>query len=303
VPTAHIRPFARADRDQLTGLVNAHLAAVMPGASLSVQALLSHLDADPGEFIVDRWVTDRRTLVADQEDRIVAAAHLLRYGDGPQVGSSYRNAAEIAWLVCWPDAPFWPGSEEAGSALLQAAVDQMTAWGAAHCYADGSLPVTGVYGVPDAWPHIRALYHRAGFVPGREEVVLACLVADLPSRRPHEWTISRRLGTNGVRFTAERNGGRLGYLEVDTAEDGSRFSRGAGRADIGNLFVEAESRRQGVATSLLAEAGRWLRLAGSTCLITYLDETSPDSERMFYQSLGFEVQSRTKRGWKRSEPD
>jgi hypothetical protein len=46
-----------------------------------------------------------------------------------------------------------------------------------------------------------------------------------------------------------------------------------------------------------------LRLAGSTCLITYLEDTSPDSERLFYQSVGFEVQTRTERGWKRTGPD
>jgi hypothetical protein len=226
VPTTQVRPFARADRIGLTGLVNAHLAAVMPGASTSVQALLSHLEAEPGEFIVDRWVTDRRTVVAEQDGRIVAAAQLLRYGGGPDVGETYRDAAEIIWLVCWPDAPFWAGSEAAGWAVLEAALAQLTAWGASRWYADGSLPEPGVYGVPDAWPHIAALYQRAGFVPGREEVVLGCAVADLPSRTPRGWTISRRLGSNGVRFSAERHGNRLGYLEVDTGGDGSRFSRG-----------------------------------------------------------------------------
>ena len=77
MPTTHIRPFTRADRIGLTGLVNAHLAAVMPGASVSVQSLLSHLESEPGEFIVDRWVTERRTLVADQDGRIVAAGWAL----------------------------------------------------------------------------------------------------------------------------------------------------------------------------------------------------------------------------------
>ena len=202
MPTTHVRPFTRADRIGLNGLVNAHLAAVMPGASLSVQALLSHLEAEPGEFIVDRWVAERRTLAADQDGRIVAAAQLLRYGDGPEVGPAYRDAAEIAWLVCWPAAPFWPDSEEASWTLLQAALDQIVTWGVARCYADGSLPVVGVYGVPDAWPHIRALYHRAGFVSGREEIVLACAVADLPARTPHDWMITRQLGVNGVRFSA-----------------------------------------------------------------------------------------------------
>lgn len=299
MPTARIRPFNRADRVQLTALVNAHLAAVLPGASLSVQALLSHLETEPGEFIVDRWVAERKTLVAEQDQRIVAAAHLLRYGAGPEVGPGYRDAAEILWFVCWPEAPFWAGSEEAGWTLLEASLRQLAGWGATRTYADGSLPVPSVYGVSEAWPHVRALYHRAGFVPGRAEVVLACAVADLPPRTPHAWSITRRLGINGVRFTAEHDGRPLGYVEVDTGDDGSRFSRGAGRADIGNLLVEENHRRQGVGTALLAEAGRWLTLAGAGLLLTYTDDETPESERQFYERKGFMVLNRTSRGWSR----
>ena len=33
----HIRPFVRSDREQLTALVNAHIAAVIPGITVSVQ--------------------------------------------------------------------------------------------------------------------------------------------------------------------------------------------------------------------------------------------------------------------------
>ena len=297
MPT-QIRPFARRDRDQLTGLVNAHLAAVLPGASVSVQALLSQLEAEPGEFIVDRWVAERQTLVADQDDRIVAAAHLRRYADGPMVAPAYAGAGEIAWFVHYPDAPFWPGAQEAGWSLLQAAVARLDGWRVRRAYADGSLPVPSVYGVPDAWPHIAALYARAGFQPGREETVLVRPVADLPPRTPGAWSFRRQVGTNGVRFSAVLEEERLGYIEVDIAEDGSRFGR-PGRADIGNLEVAEGYRRRGVGTSLLAEAARWLRLAGVTSLITYLSEESPESERTFYAYRGFEVLTRTRRGWTR----
>ncbi len=54
-----VRPFHHGDRDQLTDLVNAHAAAVVPGLNLSVAAMLSHLEREPGEFIVDPWVTER----------------------------------------------------------------------------------------------------------------------------------------------------------------------------------------------------------------------------------------------------
>ena len=73
-----VRPFRRGDRDQLTKLVNAHAEAVVPGMSVSVNTVLSSLERQPGEFIVDPWVSERVTLVAEQGSRVAAAAHLHR---------------------------------------------------------------------------------------------------------------------------------------------------------------------------------------------------------------------------------
>jgi hypothetical protein len=42
--SSQVRPFHRRDRDQLTGLVNAHAAAVVPGMGVSVSTLLSELE-------------------------------------------------------------------------------------------------------------------------------------------------------------------------------------------------------------------------------------------------------------------
>src|SRR5580704_270965 len=41
MPPLEVRPFRRDDRDQLTALVNAHVAAVIPGIALSVNTVLS----------------------------------------------------------------------------------------------------------------------------------------------------------------------------------------------------------------------------------------------------------------------
>jgi hypothetical protein len=38
-----VRPFRRADRDQVAALVNAHVESVLPGVTLSVNAVLSQL--------------------------------------------------------------------------------------------------------------------------------------------------------------------------------------------------------------------------------------------------------------------
>jgi hypothetical protein len=161
--SVEVRPFRRDDRDQLTALVNAHIAAVVPGGSVSVARLLSQLEREPGEFIVDPWVRERATLVAVQRGRVVAGAHLLRYAAGEDVGASYREAAEIRWFLFWPEAPYWPDSVEAADTLLAACVAQLDRWGAPRRHADGTLPHPGVYGVPEQWPHVRAAYARAGF--------------------------------------------------------------------------------------------------------------------------------------------
>ena len=207
-----VRPFRRADREQLTALVNAHIQAVVPGVTVSVNTVLSQLERDPGEFIVDPWVAERATLVAEQRRRVVAAAHLLRHGAGEDVGPAYRDSAEINWLLFWPEASYWPDSAAAAAALMDACLDQFRSWGVDHWHADGTLPAPGVYGVPEQWPHVRALYERAGFVhqertgsehDGHTEIVLLAMVEELP--RPAEppvggLRLGRALGVNGTRL-------------------------------------------------------------------------------------------------------
>jgi hypothetical protein len=73
-----VRPFLRHDREQLADLVNAHVKAVIPGCSVPVATLLSQMERDPGEYIVDPWVIERETWVAIEDDRLVAAVHLHR---------------------------------------------------------------------------------------------------------------------------------------------------------------------------------------------------------------------------------
>jgi hypothetical protein len=136
MPLVEVRPFRRGDRQQLTALVNAHVQAVVPGVSVSVNTVMSQLERDPGEFIVDPWVAERATLVAEQRGRIVAGAHLLRYGESEEVGESYRDAGEISWLLYWPQASYWPDSAEAADSLVSACLAQLRRWGVSRWYAD-----------------------------------------------------------------------------------------------------------------------------------------------------------------------
>ncbi|MGH9106120.1 MAG: hypothetical protein ACRDZX_09830, partial [Acidimicrobiales bacterium] len=87
--------------------------------------------------------------------------HLLVYGHGDEVGESYRGLGEIRWLLYWPEAPFWPEGPAAGDALCAAAVAYLEGTGVRRISADGALPAPGVYGLPEQWPHLHALFRRA----------------------------------------------------------------------------------------------------------------------------------------------
>ena len=313
MPAIEVRPFRRPDRDQLTALVNAHAAAVVPGAGVSVATVLSHLERQPGETIVDPWVAQRVTLVAEQRHTVVAAAHLLRYHADERAGTSYRGSGDIHWLLFWPEAPagnpYWTDATEAAAALIAACVRQLEEWGVDRQDAGGDLPVHGVYGVPEQWPHIRELYQRAGFVPaGDTEVVYLARVDDLPRPGPSPLTglsARRSVGMNGTRLSAVLGGRVIGYVEVEIFEDGERQSRRGGWADVGNLHVAADYRRRGVATWLLGQAADWLRLAQVTRLLDYASlETDPDGQdaagyRAFLAASHFSELTRTRRGWTR----
>lgn len=314
MPSIEVRPFRRRDRDQLADLVNGHAAAVVPGLGVSVSALLSELEREPGEFIVDPWVSERVTLVAEQRDRIAAAAHVLRYAADERVAPGYANGAVIRWLLFWPAAPAgnprWQDATEAAERLIAACIRQLDEWCVTSQSAEGELPVRGVYGVPEQWPHIRALYERAGFVhDGHTEIVYLARVANLPRRaRPPVAGLSvrRSVGINGTRLSAMLGEQAIGYIEVEIFDDGERLARHGGWADVGNLHVVDEYQRRGVGTWLFGQAAEWLELAGVDRLLDYAyqegqDETGQryDGYRALLAACGFRELTRTRRGWTR----
>jgi GNAT superfamily N-acetyltransferase len=290
-----VRPFRRADRVQLTELVNTHVGAVVPGWTVSPNAVLSQLERQPEEAVVDPWVAERTALVAVERDAVVAAAYIKRYRADDDVAPPMANAGSIDWLM------FWPRHGEAADALMAECQAQLDRWGVATRYADGALPTPATYGVPDCWPHIAGLYRGAGFVPvGPVEVVLVARVEDLPTR--HEppvdgLTVRREVGYQATRFAARRDGEVVGYTHVRAdMTAGGTLGRLAGWADMWELSVEEPWRRRGVATWLLGEVAGWLRLAGSQRLI---DQAWPhETDRLgFLTARGFAELTRTRRGW------
>ena len=310
--SVQVRPFRRSDRDQLTQLVNAHAEAVVPGMSASVHAVLSSLERRPGEFIEDPWVSERVTLVAEQASRVAAAAHLLRYFPDERAGAHFRDTGEICWLIFWPQAPAgnpcWPDATAAAEALMAACAAQFGRWDVSRQYASGDLPVPGVYGVPEQWPHVAGLYQQAGFRhTGHTEVVYLTRVEDLPAPASPPLgglEVRRSVGINGVRLSAVLGPEVTGYIEIETLDEGERLSRHGGWADVGNLHVAPPYQRQGVGTWLLGQAAGWLRLAEVSRLLDYawLEGTDPggqnyDAYRAFLAAAGFRELTRTARGW------
>jgi GNAT superfamily N-acetyltransferase len=225
-----------------------------------------------------------------------------------------RDAGEICWLLFWPQAPAgnpcWPDATAAAEALMAACGAQFGGWGVSRQYAGGELPVPGVYGIPEQWPHVAGLYQRAGFShTGQTEVVYLAWVQDLPGPAAvplDGLAVRRSVGINGCRLSAVLGPEVTGYIEVEILDQGERRARPGGWADIGNLHVMQPYQRRGVGTWLLGQAADWLQLAEVSRLLTYawLEGTDPgglnyDGYRAFLPVAGFRELTRTARGWTR----
>jgi GNAT superfamily N-acetyltransferase len=297
--TTEVVPLAPDHLDQLTGLLNAHLDAVVPGFALPAAYLAERLTRDPGEAIVDPWVLRRRTLVAVERERVVAAAHLLRYGATADVGPAFHNVGEIAWLLAWPSAC------DAAEAVLAAGLSRLADWGAeAQWLCTGSMFVPTVSGVPDTWPHIAAILRAAGYAPEpeREEVLYAGRIDRLepPAAPPIEGLVlARRMCDFAPRFAAELAGESIGLFDVGSdVTAGGTLPALAGWADPWNLWVDERYRSQGVGSWLVRSAVPYLRLAGcDRMLVTVAVDDERAGAGRFYERLGLVRLARLDRAW------
>lgn len=293
---AVVRRFERRDRDQLTSLVNLHVAAVIPGVVLSVNAVLSQLEREPGETIVDPWVAERCCLVAERDHRLVAAALLHRFRADDDVNDCYRGVGDIRWLLCQIEAL------PEGRVLLSAALEQMRRWGVRAAGVDCALPDPGCYGIPDTVPHVRALITEAGFgEPTRRELVLTARCGDLLGAEPDPGSIVRTVGTLGARFTLSAADIPGGYIE--DSQPGADLVRGSVPthwADVGSLILADGADPATVIPALLSTAARWLLLGGIGRLMTYWSaDLDPADELTELRRAGFQTLVATDRGFRR----
>lgn len=297
-----IEPLQDIHLPQVQVLVNMHLSTMVPGWALPETFIASRLQRNPGQSIIDPWVRKRTTLCAVLKQRVVAAAHLLRYGTGPEVSRWYQNTGDIAWFLAWPDAG------EAAAALLAAARRQFTAWEVSREYAwDAGLPISPFVGVPDVWPHIASTLEMAGYHPradkaGEEIVYGGPLDQALPPAIPPVagMTLRRTMGTiTGARFVALVDGQEVGQIECGTDLTlGGALPALRGWGEISELQVSESWRNRGIGTWLVQQAVAWHRLGGGERMIlAVMAEDEVAGAGRFYQRLGWYVLVRQRKGW------
>ncbi|WP_151523393.1 N-acetyltransferase [Serinicoccus kebangsaanensis] len=293
--------LSRHHRDQLTALVNRHVAAVIPGITLSTNAVLSQLEREPDEVVVDPWVVERRTLVVESGQRLLAAALVHRCAPDEEVGHDYRDSAIVRWLVCEP------GRADAGRALIAGIRRWARSWSAPRLLLDPALPAPGCYVIPDTWPHLVDLWDEAGATdPLRREQVLTADCADLVGHLQAGDRAQRSVGRLGTRLdVVGADGVPVGWVEVCDA--GLVRSRTAASwADVGNLHGAAGELGAGSVGRLLGAAADWLQRGGVDRLLDYAtvqDVADPQAalEGQRYaqrlQACGFRLLCTTGRGY------
>jgi GNAT superfamily N-acetyltransferase len=295
-------PYEQAHLPALLDLVNLHLAAVVPGWAIPGHFLAEHLERNTGEHITDPWVVERATLCVTEGHRMLAAAHLLRYGEGPDVAENLRSVGEISWLVSLPDR------DDAASELLSRAHEKLDGWPVARLQAYGAgLPKVPLLDIPDAWPHVASAFAAAGYEPAHTGHRGALYGGPLAGVDPSEgppvpgMTVCRTVGRLGVRFSALLGREELGRCECLTGLDrGGTLPALRGWAELSEVYVADGWRNRRVGSWLVGTAA-WLRLCRRARVILAVDEDDEEAgASRFYRRFGRDVLAREGRPWSRT---
>ncbi len=290
-----VQSFEHAYLPWLLDLVNVHLSVAVPGWALTGEFLAEHLERNHDEYLTDPWVVERETICAVEGYRVLAAAHLLRYGDGPEVSESYRGAGEIGWLL------FPPDRTDAASEALSVAKERLSSWPTTRKYGwGGGIPTVPMLGVPDAWPHVAEALSTAGFhTPERHhrETLYGGTLDGVPA--PGEppapgLSIRRTAGNEGARFAVVLDGEEIGHCEfrLDLTRGGALPAL-SGWADLWEIEVKEGWRNNGVGGWLLRNAAAWMRLAGcGRVVINVTEDDEAAGAGRFYRRFGWDVFTR-----------
>jgi GNAT superfamily N-acetyltransferase len=296
----NIQPYHPRYLPELQRLVNHHISAVLPGWALPATYIERHLERNPHQNFIDRWVAERKTLIALEQERVVAAVHMLRYRAAGETSADYRGACDVAWLL----ASNW--HTQAAGKLLAAAVEQCDAWQATSVFAwDSHLPTPLIFGIPDVWPHLAQVFTHAGFEPHpeRNEALYGGWLRDVPAPAPAPLVglvLKRAAGDIwGVRFSAQLDGDEIAFCEcMSDLTEGGDVPRLQGWAVLGEIFTHEAYRNRGVGRWLLQSAVEWLRLAGCdrVALSCAADDEQAGAGR-FYRRFGWDVFTKIQDSW------
>ncbi len=292
-----IEPLDRSHLPQVLALANSHLGTVIPGWSLTPEYFWEHLKRNPQEYIVDPWVVERKSMVGIVNDRVCAAAHLLRYDED----TPYKGMGVVDWIL------FWPAKREAGLALLNECRLQMNAWQVADHQISGPLPVPVCGGIPDTWPHIGGLIKEFGY-SGNEEVDESVYGGTLngisaPGEPPVSGaTIQREVGDSTTRFVARLDGRDIACCEcISDLTAGGQLPALAGWAELAEMETSESMRNQGVGSWMVRHAVEWLRLAKCDRIVmSVARENEKVGAGRFYKRFGW-VPFVRQRHWRRQE--
>ena len=294
---AEVVPYEPSHLPQLQKLINGHLGAVMPGWALPAGFIADRLTRDPEQYVTDPWVTERKTLCGMERGRVCAAAHLLRYS-GPQDNPHYRNAADVAWFVAWPD------SGGAAEAILGAVRRQVLDWGVDRTGLSHGMPGAICYGIADSWPHIAGYLNDAGCVltPGCVDTLYAGPLTGIepPGDAPaQEVYLQRGIAITEASFFAMVNGEEIAHCEVVADMTlGGELPALAGWSELSSLLLDEEWRNRGVGTWLVRHAVAWLRLAGrERIVVAVAEEDERAGAGRFYRRFGWQPVTRLDKGW------
>ncbi len=281
---AKIEPLEKLHLPQVLDLANAHLGAVIPGWALTADFLWERLKRNPAEHVTDPWVVERNAVVGVVNDRVCAAAHLLRYG----ADTRWTGTAEVAWVL------FWPQEHLAGEEVLKACMRQMDTWRATDQRVSGPLPVPPCVGVPHVWPHIGRILEQFGYARGAEvdESVYGGILQGIPS--PGEApvagvSIHRDLGKFRTRFVARLEGRDVAYVECNSDLTlGGQLPALSGWGELSEVETSKAMRSRGLGSWVMRHAVEWLRLAGCNRVVFSVDR---DDEKAgagrFYRRFGW----------------